>query len=98
MGEREQEVAARRESLREKAARLLDLPVDGVADLPKASLTGERELYLENYKGVLSYGREEIHVDGGPWVLRITGRELEIKAMRARELRIVGWITGLTLL
>ena len=57
MGEREQEVAARGESLRE-AARLLDLPADGVADLPKASLTGEQELYLKATEGVLSYGRE----------------------------------------
>ena len=42
--------------------------------------------------------REEIHVDGGAWVLRITGRDLEIKAMRSKQLRIFGWVTGLTLL
>ena len=41
---------------------------------------------------------EEIHVDGGGWVLRILGRDLEIKAMRAGELRISGVVTSLTLL
>ncbi len=98
MGEKEQTPAPRKVSLREKTVRLLDLPADGVARLPKVELTGDRELYLENYKGILSYGREEIHVDGGPWVLRIMGQDLEIKAMRVGELRIFGWITSLTLL
>ena len=58
----------------------------------------DRELYLENYKGILAYGKEEIHVNGGPWVLRILGRDLEIKAMRAGEMRITGWVDRLELL
>ena len=82
----------------EKTAALLDLPAEGVAGTPKVSLTGDRELYLENYKGILAYGKEEIHVNGGPWVLRILGRDLEIKAMRAGEMRITGWVDRLELL
>ena len=79
----EQERAPRKISLREKTSRLLDLPADGVAGVPKVELLGDRELYLENYKGILSYGKEELHVDGGAWVLRISGRDLEIKAILA---------------
>ena len=88
MGDWGQGRAPGKSSLREKASRLLDLPADGVAGVPKVELLGDRELYLENYKGILSYGKEELHVDGGAWVLRISGRDLEIKAMRERELRI----------
>ena len=80
----EQERAPRKISLREKTSRL--------------ELLGDRELYLENYKGSLSYGKEELHVDGGAWVLRISGRDLEIKAMRERELRIFGWVSKLEIL
>lgn len=98
MGEKGQKPAVRKEGLREKTARLLDLPADGVAGLPKVELTGDRELYLENYKDILSYGRDEIHVDGGAWMLRITGQDLEIKAMGRKQLRIFGWVTSLTLL
>ena len=94
----EQERAPRKISLREKTSRLLDLPADGVAGVPKVELLGDRELYLENYKGILSYGKEERHVDGGAWVLRISGRDLEIKAMRERELRIFGWVSKLEIL
>lgn len=94
----EQERVPRKISLREKTSRLLDLPADGVAGVPKVELLGDRELYLENYKGILSYGKEELHVDGGAWVLRISGRDLEIKAMRERELRIFGWVSKLEIL
>ncbi len=94
----EQERAPRKIRLREKTSRLLDLPADGVAGVPKVELLGDRELYLENYKGILSYGKEELHVDGGAWVLRISGRDLEIKAMRERELRIFGWVSKLEIL
>lgn len=88
----------RRETLREKASELLDLPVDVVAGLPILELTGDRELRLEGYKGVLFCEKEEIQVDGGKWMLRVRGRGLEIRAMRERELLISGWITGLDLI
>lgn len=73
-------------------------PADGVAGVPRAELIGDNEIFLEHYRGILAYGKEEIHVDGGGWVLRILGRNLEIKAMRAGELRIFGVVTSLTLL
>ena len=41
---------------------------------------------------------EASHGAGGGGVLRILGRNLEIKAMRAGELRIFGVVTSLTLL
>ena len=78
--------------------RYAGLPADGVAGVPRAELIGDNEVFLEHYRGILAYGKEEIHVDGGGWVLRILGRNLEIKAMRAGELRIFGVVTSLTLL
>lgn len=87
----------RKESMLEKTAVWLDLPTDAVAGLPRLELTGDRELRMEQYRGILSYGREEIHVDGGKWMLRIRGHDLEIAAMRERELLITGWISALEL-
>ncbi|MEG1999956.1 MAG: YabP/YqfC family sporulation protein [Evtepia sp.] len=79
----------------EKASVRFDLPLDTATGLPYLELTGHRTLRMENYCGILSYSREEIHVDAGKWVLRIWGKELEIRAMRARELLISGSILGL---
>ena len=88
----------RRSRFLERTAEMFDLPADALAGLPKVELTGERDLYLLNFQGILSYGREEIHVDSGLWVLRILGRELELRAMRAGELRITGVISRLEIL
>ena len=88
---------ARRPTLREKTARLLDLPAEAAGGPPRLTLTGDRDLYLEGYRGILAYGREELHVDGGQWVLRVRGRELEITAMRPGQLRVAGPIDGVEL-
>ena len=96
MAEREQ--TPRKQSVGERAARLLAVPADGVAGVPRAEVIGDNEIFLEHYRGILAYGKEEIHVDGGGRVLRISGRNLEIKAMRAGELRIVGVVNALTFL
>ena len=94
----EREEKNRKEGLLEKASVWMDLPGDAVAGLPCLELVGDRELRLENYRGILSCTKEEIHVDGGKWVLRIAGRELEIRAMRERELLITGWLDRLELI
>lgn len=84
-------------TFRESASQLLTLPAGGGVGVPHLTLIGERELYLEGYRGILSYSREEIHVDGGKWVLRVQGRSLEIRAMREGEVRLVGRIDRLEL-
>lgn len=93
-----EEEKERKPGIKERFCTLLDLPGEGAAGLPKVELTGERDLYLLNFQGILSYGREEIHVDSGTWVLRIQGRELELRAMRAGQLRITGVISRLEIL
>ena len=93
-----EEEKERKPGIKERFCTLLDLPGEGAAGLPKLELTSDRDLYLANYRGILSYGREEIHVDSGAWVLRVQGRELELKAMREGELRIGGCITCLEIL
>lgn len=87
----------RKESLLEKTAQTFDLPADAVAGLPRIELTGDRELRMENHKGILTYGKEEIHVSGGKIVVRITGEDLELKAMNASELLITGKIAAVEL-
>lgn len=88
----------RQQGLLEKASQWLDLPGEALAGLPRLELVGDNELRMENYRGILSCSKEEIHVDGGRWVLRIRGRELLIRAMRERELLITGWVDTLELM
>ena len=87
----------RRGSLLEKTAAALDLTGDLVAGLPRVELIGRSEMRMENHKGILSYGSQEIHISGGKLVVRVRGEDLELRAMNARELLITGTILGVEL-
>ena len=91
--ERERE----RPSLMEKTAELLDLPADILAGVPRLELVGDGELRLENHQGILAYGREEIHVSGGRFLIQIRGEGLELRAMTGLELLITGSIRQISL-
>ena len=47
----------RKVGVREHAARVFALPGES-AGLPRLELTGDREIFLENYRDILSYSRE----------------------------------------
>lgn len=84
----------RKESLLEKASAMLDIPSDILAGLPRIELLGDRELHMENHKGILAYGSEEIHISGGKLVVRVKGNGLELRAMDPAQLLITGQIDG----
>ena len=88
---------SRRFGILERAAEVFDLPADALAGLPKLELVGDGELRVENHKGILAYGREEIHVSGGIYLIKVMGQELELRAMTGLELLITGKITQITL-
>ncbi len=91
------EKKGRKEGLLEKTAEVFDLPGDVVAGLPRIELLGDRQLRMENHKGILAYGSEEIHVSGGKLIVKGRGADLELRAMNAMELLITGDITGVDL-
>ena len=86
-----------REGLLERTARLLDLPADVVAGVPRVELTGDGELRMENHRGILDYSSEEIHVSGGKLAVRVLGENLELRAMSRTELLITGRIRAVEL-
>ena len=88
---------SRRVGFLERTAEVFDLPADALAGLPKLELVGDCELRVENHKGILAYGREEIHISGGIYLIKIAGRELELRAMTGVELLITGTITQISL-
>lgn len=87
----------RRFGFLERTAEVFDLPVDAVAGLTRLELVGDGELRVENHKGILSYGTEEIHISGGVYLIKVAGRDLELRAMTGFELLITGKIAQITL-
>jgi len=86
-----------KESLLARASRAFDVPGDVLAGLPRIELIGAGELRMENHRGILAYGPEEIHVSGGKLVVRVKGAGLELRAMNPNQLLITGEIQGVEL-
>ena len=87
----------RRAGLLERTAGLLELPADALAGLPRLELVGDGELRMENHKGILAYGSEEIHISAGQFVVEIRGMGLDLRAMTGLELLITGRIEQIRL-
>lgn len=87
----------RRYGFLERTAEVLDLPADALAGLPRVELVGDGELRVENHKGILAYGSDEIHISGGVYLIKVAGQGLELRAMTGLELLITGKISQITL-
>lgn len=87
----------RRGGLLEKMVEKLDLPADALAGFPRIELVGSGELRMENHRGILAYGTEEIHVSAGSYIVKISGQNLTLRAMTALELLITGTIVRIEL-
>lgn len=81
-----------------EAMERLDLPGELAHGVPHMELTGQRQFFMAQHKGVLSYSTELVEISGGSLVVRLTGRELQLLAMTESELRIGGTIEKLELI
>ncbi len=72
------------------AAELFDVPPELLERMPHVETMGDREFYMENHRGIVSYSGEEIDIGAEGMVVRLFGRELELVAMTGEALRIRG--------
>ena len=70
----------------------LDLPQDLFLGLPSLSMTGNRELYVSNHRGILSYEEDAIVILSKHFQIQIKGKNLIIDSYSKDELIIKGYI------
>ncbi|MGG1553062.1 MULTISPECIES: sporulation protein YqfC [Paenibacillus] len=73
-------------------AKLLDLPQDVVQDLPRITMIGNVQLYVENHRGVLHFSSEYLKLELTKGTLEVTGKQLVIRAILSEEVFIEGII------
>ncbi|WP_079910545.1 sporulation protein YqfC [Paenibacillus sp. 32352] len=73
-------------------AKLLDLPQDLVLDLPRMTLIGNMQLYIENHRGVLHFSNELMRLALNKGSLEVRGKQLVIRAILTEEVFIEGVI------
>lgn len=82
--------------LREDIASRLDIPA-GAAGIVKVTLLGSRRALVEDHRGLVSYSRERIEINGGAHTVRIDGEGLELEAMDREALLVTGRILSVEL-
>lgn len=76
----------------------LDLPKDLFLGLSNISLCGNREIYISNHRGILSYGQEEMVILVKDYQMQIKGRAMYIVSYSKEELTIQGYIRSVEFL
>lgn len=85
----------RREIISKAMADFLEIPGDLVLDIPKLTITGREELYLENHKGIIEYSTLRMRINLSRGFLEIIGDNLEIQALMPDEMRVIGDISSI---
>ncbi|HHW61346.1 MAG TPA: sporulation protein YqfC [Syntrophomonadaceae bacterium] len=85
----------RKESFNKVLAEFLEIPKDLVLDIPKITLIGRNEFYLENHKGIIEYTSQRLRINLSRGFVEILGDQLEIRALYPEELYIAGQISGI---
>lgn len=81
-----------------KLIETLDLPQDLFLGVPDISLTGNKEVYISNHRGILSYGEEEMLILAKEFQIRICGKKLNIVSYSKEDLTIQGYISAVEFL
>ena len=62
--------------IKEKINSVLELPGEIILDLPKLTLTGNKNLIIENYKGIIEYSDKIIRINTKHHMIKVTGEKL----------------------
>lgn len=82
-------------SLKEKFAEVLELPKEIVMNIPKMTLIGSKDLFIENYKGIIEYENNRIRINTGAGVIKVMGCFLTIKEITSEDIMVSGDISSL---
>ncbi|MCC8159985.1 MAG: sporulation protein YqfC [Oscillospiraceae bacterium] len=74
----------------EAAADAWGVPKDVIMNIPRFTISGDREIYIENHKGLLGYTDKEIRVLTGMGTVKICGKNLSIDRIRLEDILISG--------
>ena len=67
-----------KKGIREKIAEMTDIPKDFMMNMPRVTILGNKEVYVDNYKGLLEYTQETIRLATTNKVIIIKGDGLMI--------------------
>ena len=86
---------SQKKGLREKFTEALELPKELILNIPKLTIVGNKDMMIENYKGVIEYSSTRIRVNTGSGAIKITGEGLLFKEITSEDIIISGKIQAI---
>lgn len=79
-----------------KIAEKLNIPEDIADGVPIVTITGKREVYVENYKGIIEYAPDCIRLQTKCSRITFEGKGLEIIYYTNTDMKITGSLESVT--
>ena len=80
-----------------RAADALGIPKDVALKEPVITITGRRNVYIENYNRIISLGVQEIRIQGKTCKIYVTGKRLQIEYYTKDDMLIRGQIMSVVM-
>ncbi|MDD5949892.1 MAG: YabP/YqfC family sporulation protein [Lachnospiraceae bacterium] len=84
------------QQVEERVSNTFSLPKDVVMGLTNIHLIGNRELIIENYRGILLCSETCIKVQAKKQLLIVEGKELKIVYYTNKDMKISGMISAIS--
>ncbi|MBN6186175.1 sporulation protein YqfC [Aneurinibacillus sp. BA2021] len=75
---------------RQFATGVLDMPQDLTMEMPRITMIGQLQMYIENHRGVLWFSNQELRLLLTKGQLLIRGQNLVIRAILPEEVLVEG--------
>ena len=85
----------RMEEIKSSLSEILELPKDIVLGLPKITMIGNLQVYIENHKGIIEYSKTQIRINTKKGVVKISGKEMYIRTIVTEEIIVIGEIENI---
>lgn len=84
-----------RKKINHWTAKILDVPQDITMDLPRLTMIGNMQLFIENHRGVLHFSDQHLKLALTKGVLEVRGQNLSIRTIMSEEVLVDGVISEL---
>lgn len=76
----------------QQIAHMFEIPTDVIFDLPKITILGNVQLYIENHRGIIEYRPEAIRISVNTGEVEIIGNGMVIRTITSEEIHLDGMI------
>ena len=84
--------------IKDRLSEVLELPKDAVLDLPQIVMSGNREICIDNYKGIILYSDTVMKINARDFVITVTGASLDIANIGNNDISVSGIINKIEFL